>query len=218
MLLSDNTLRELISSPTPLITDPSGVPLPISVLRENEYGVKAISSGPSPFGFDVTLAPTIKRFISSAARSKVSIEQMVEVHEPCLLNGVLNPKDPDSSLMWTDDRIIHDPALGDYFILNPGEFVLGVTNEVVNLPDDITVMCVTKSTYARIGTQVMVTPINAGFNGPVVIEICNHSPFQSMIFVNEGIAQFMFHKGDEACNNSYSGPYQGQEGIQLAKV
>lgn len=221
MLLSDTTLSKLISIAPNLIKLTSEEKIPTGVTRINEYGQRAISSGYSPFGFDVTLKPEIKRFITPYTYSHRRLDMLMDdncgVDLPPV-DPILNPKAPSSDLMWTDSDPIHDDVHGDYFILAPGEFILGVTNEVIDLPNDLSILCVTKSTYARIAVQVMVTPINAGFKGTVVIEIVNHSPFKAMVFVNEGIAQFMFIQGDQPCADSYNGPYQLQQGIQTSKV
>lgn len=218
MILSDNTIKELILNEG-MILNPDGSTPPLKTVRENEVGGKAISHGISPYGYDVTLAPQIRRFglpdmglIDGDGNLKAVLND--EVKEPT----IIDPKKFNEKLMVTDDDFKVDEDGSKYFILQPGEFVLGVTNEVVNIPNGVSALCVTKSTYARIACKIMVTPINSGFQGPVVIEILNNAPHATKLYVNEGIAQFMFFEGDSLADELYSGPYQGQKGIQPSKV
>ncbi len=93
--------------------------------------------------------------------------------------------------------------------------------EYFRIPRDIMVVCLGKSTYARSGGIVNVTPIEAEFEGNVVIEISNSTTLPMKVYVAEGIAQFLFLKGNEECMVSYKdrgGKYQGQVGITHAKV
>ena len=98
--------------------------------------------------------------------------------------------------------------------------MLGRTVEVFDIPRDVMVLCVGKSTYARSGAIINVTPIEAGFKGNVVIEISNATPLPLKVYANMGIAQFIFFRG-EPCETSYAdrgGKYQNQQGVTLAKV
>ena len=83
------------------------------------------------------------------------------------------------------------------------------------------VICLGKSTYARSGVVINTTPIEAGFTGTVVIEVANSTTLPVKIYLNEGIAQFLFFESDEECETSYAdraGKYQGQTGITFSKV
>jgi dCTP deaminase len=98
---------------------------------------------------------------------------------------------------------------------------LGVTRERFIIPRDVSVIVLGKSTYARVATMTNVTPIEAGFEGEVVIEIANLTSLPVKIYANMGIAQFCFFRGDKPCEVSYAdrkGKYQGQTGITTAKV
>jgi dCTP deaminase len=93
--------------------------------------------------------------------------------------------------------------------------------EYFSIPRDVVVICVGKSTLARAGAIINVTPIEPGFEGEVVIEIANSTNLPMKIYAEQGIAQFMFFQSDEECETSYAdknGKYQGQTGLTLAKV
>ena len=108
---------------------------------------------------------------------------------------------------------------GDYCIIPPNSYVLGSTIEYFNIPKDIMVVCVGKSTYARCGAIINVTPIEPGFSGNIVIEISNATALPLKIYANQGIAQFIFFKMERHCDVSYAEgkrKYQGQTGLQLA--
>lgn len=155
---------------------------------------KIVSYGLSSFGYDVRLANKFKVFTN-------------------INNGVIDPMDM-GDLSYVDHE-------GDYVIIPPNSYVLGHTIETFCIPEDVMVVCVGKSTYARAGALVNVTPIEPGFEGQVVIEISNATPLPLKVHANMGIAQFMFFMGDRPCNISYrdrDGKYQGQSGVTLAKL
>lgn len=109
----------------------------------------------------------------------------------------------------------------DYCIIPPHSYILGHTLEWFNVPKNILIECVGKSTYARCGIAVNVTPIEPGFEGQVVIEIANQTPLPCKVYAGMGIAQFLFHLASENCQIGYgdrNGKYQGQRGIQEALV
>ena len=100
-------------------------------------------------------------------------------------------------------------------------FALGTTIEVFKIPRDIMCIVVGKSTYARTGIIVNVTPIESEFFGTVTLEFSNTTPLPAKIYANEGVAQFLFLKGDQAPEISYAdrkGKYMGQTGVTLPKV
>lgn len=163
------------------------------LVRENEQG-KVISYGLTSYGYDVRLARDFKIFTN-------------------VNSAVVDPK-------ALDPRAYVD-FVGDVCIIPPNSYVLGHTVETFNIPGDVTSVCVGKSTYARAGVAVNVTPIEAGFRGQVVIEIANLTNIPVKVYAGEGIAQFLFLRGNERCMTSYgdrNGKYQDQRGITLPKV
>jgi dCTP deaminase len=154
---------------------------------------KILSYGTSSFGYDVTLGNDFRIFTN-------------------LNTTVIDP-------LAFDESCLHEHK-GDFCIIPPNSYILGVTREYFKIPRDVMVICVGKSTYARCGAIVNVTPIEPGFEGHVVIEISNATSLPLKIYANQGIAQFMFFQSDEECETSYAdkgGKYQGQTGVTLAK-
>ena len=175
------------------------IPFEDRQIRERR-GNKCISYGLSSHGYDVRLHNDVKIFSNLAAT-------------------LIDPKSfvPGETLTTA---AVHLDSNGQYFVLPPHSYALGCTIETFNIPRDIMVVCVGKSTYARCGIHVNVTPIEAGFKGQVVIEISNATPLPAKIYLNEGIAQFLFFRG-EPCDTSYadrSGKYQGQTGVTHARA
>lgn len=170
-------------------------------IRKTKDGTKLISLGMSSFGYDVSLAPVAKIFTNQNA---------VEI----------DPKNLDEKSL-VDATLRHCETTGsNYFILPPNSYMLGYTNEYLDIPRDVMVVCVGKSTYARAGAIINVTPIEPGFKGNVVIEIANATTLPMRIYADEGIAQFLFFKGEE-CKVSYAdrdGKYQLQQGLTLPRV
>ena len=106
-------------------------------------------------------------------------------------------------------------------IIPPNSFVLGRTVERFKIPKDILVICLGKSTYARCGIIVNVTPLEPGWEGYVTLEFSNTTPLPAKIYANEGVAQFIFLKGNEKPEVTYAdrnGKYMGQTGVTLPKV
>ncbi len=109
----------------------------------------------------------------------------------------------------------------EFIIIPPNSFALATTVEYFNIPRNIMCIVVGKSTYARCGIIVNVTPIEPGFKGEVTIELSNTTPLPAKIYANEGVAQFIFLEGNEAPEVSYAdknGKYQDQKGVTLPKV
>ena len=109
----------------------------------------------------------------------------------------------------------------DECIIPPNSFVLASTVEYFKIPKDILVICLGKSTYARCGIIVNVTPLEPGWEGHVTLEFSNTTPLPAKIYANEGVAQFIFLQGNEKPDISYSdrkGKYMGQKGVTLPKV
>jgi dCTP deaminase len=121
---------------------------------------------------------------------------------------------------FTSDNFVTKKT-SDYIIIPPNSFALGTTIEVFKIPRDIMCIVVGKSTYARTGIIVNVTPIESEFFGTVTLEFSNTTPLPAKIYANEGVAQFLFLKGDQAPETSYAdrkGKYMGQTGVTLPKV
>jgi dCTP deaminase len=133
---------------------------------------------------------------------------------------IIDPKRFDDTCL-VDATLRTDEDGAEYVILPPNSYLLGYTVEYFRMPRDVTAIFLAKSTYARAGISVNATPAEAGWEGELVLEIANQTPLPVKIYVNEGAAQALFFKGDAPCSVSYadrSGKYQGQRGIQLAKV
>ena len=106
-------------------------------------------------------------------------------------------------------------------IIPPNSFVLARTVEKFKIPDNVLVICLGKSTYARCGIIVNVTPLEPGWEGYVTLEFSNTTPLPAKIYANEGVAQFIFLKGNEKPEVTYAernGKYMGQTGVTLPKV
>ena len=106
-------------------------------------------------------------------------------------------------------------------IIPPNSFALARTVEYFRIPRDVLVICVGKSTYARCGIIVNVTPLEPEWEGHVTLEFSNTTPLPAKIYANEGACQFLFLQGNEPCETSYrdkAGKYQGQRGVTLPKI
>ena len=152
-----------------------------------------ISYGISSYGYDASLAPRIKLFSN-------------------LHGAVIDPK-------AMDERCFHDVE-GDSFVIPPNSYALGHTVERFSIPNDVLVICLGKSTYARAGIIVNVTPLEPGWKGHVTLEISNATPLPARVYAHEGICQFVFLRGTlpERTYADRSGTYQGQSGITLPRI
>ncbi len=153
-----------------------------------------ISYGLSSYGYDARVAPEFKIFTN--------------VH-----STVVDPKqfDPQS---FVDIET-------DVCVIPPNSFALARTVEYFRVPRDVLVICLGKSTYARCGIIVNVTPLEPGWEGHVTLEFSNTTPLPAKIYANEGACQFLFLKGNEPCETSYAdraGKYMGQRGVTLPKL
>jgi dCTP deaminase len=161
---------------------------------DNQVRSGVISFGVSSYGYDVRVGDEFKVFTN-------------------VYNTVVDPKnfDPKS---FVDIR-------ADVCIIPPNSFALASTIEYFRIPRDILTVCLGKSTYARCGIIVNVTPFEPEWEGHVTIEISNTTPLPAKIYANEGIAQVLFFQGDEPCEVSYKdkkGKYQAQRGVTLPKL
>ena len=110
---------------------------------------------------------------------------------------------------------------GKECIIPPNSFALASTMEYFKIPDNVLVICLGKSTYARCGIIVNVTPLEPGWEGHVTLEFSNTTPLPAKIYANEGVAQFVFIKGNEKPEITYAkrkGKYMKQKGVTLPKV
>jgi dCTP deaminase len=153
-----------------------------------------ISYGVSSYGYDVRVGDEFKVFTN-------------------VYNTVVDPKNFDSK-SFVDIK-------ADVCIIPPNSFALASTIEYFRIPRDILTVCLGKSTYARCGIIVNVTPFEPEWEGHVTIEISNTTPLPAKIYANEGIAQVLFFQSDEPCTKSYKdkkGKYQAQRGVTLPKL
>jgi len=158
----------------------------------NRKGV--ISSGTSSYGYDARLDRQFKVFTN--------------IH-----STHIDPKNFDEkSFLFLE---------ADVCIIPPNSFVLARTVEKFKIPNDVLVICLGKSTYARCGIIVNVTPLEPGWEGHVTLEFSNTTPLPAKIYANEGVAQFIFLKGNEKPKITYAnrkGKYMKQKGVTLPKV
>src|SRR5881397_3458596 len=148
-----------------------------------------ISYGVSSYGYDVRVGDEFKVFTN-------------------VFNTVVDPKNFDSR-SFVDIK-------ADICIIPPNSFALAKTVEYFRIPRDVLTVCVGKSTYARCGLIVNVTPFEPEWEGFVTLEISNTTPLPAKVYANEGIAQVLFFESDEVCETSYrdrKGKYQAQRGI-----
>jgi dCTP deaminase len=161
---------------------------------EDQVREGVISYGVSSYGYDVRVGDEFKVFTN-------------------VYNTVVDPKNFDSK-SFVDIR-------ADVCIIPPNSFALASTIEYFRIPRDILTVCLGKSTYARCGIIVNVTPFEPEWEGHVTIEISNTTPLPAKIYANEGIAQVLFFQSDEPCARSYKdkkGKYQAQRGVTLPRL
>lgn len=128
-------------------------------------------------------------------------------------NAIVDPKD------FAADSFVDRKT--DVCIIPPNSFVLTRSVEYFRIPKDVLVVCLGKSTYARCGLIVNVTPLEPGWEGHVTLEISNTTPLPAKVYANEGVAQFLFFKGSSGCEVSYAdraGKYMGQTGVTLPRI
>jgi dCTP deaminase len=153
-----------------------------------------ISYGVSSFGYDVRVADEYKVFTD-------------------VYSVVVDPKEFDAR-SFVDVK-------AEYCIIPPRSFALARTLEYFRIPSDVLVICVGKSTYARCGIIVNVTPLEPEWCGHLTLEISNTTPLPAKIYSNEGLAQLLFFQGDEVPEVTYAtkrGKYQDQRGVTLPKL
>ena len=157
-------------------------------------GEKIVSYGTSSYGYDVRCADEFKVFTN-------------------INSAVVDPKN-------FDDKSFVD-IKSDVCIIPPNSFALARTVEYFKIPRNVLTVCLGKSTYARCGIIVNVTPFEPEWEGHVTLEFSNTTPLPAKIYANEGVAQMLFFESDEVCETSYKdrgGKYQGQTGVTLPQT
>ena len=157
-------------------------------------GAKVVSYGTSSYGYDVRCADEFKVFTN-------------------VFGSVVDPKAFDPRA-YVDVR-------GPSCVIPPNSFALARTVEYFRIPRDVLVVCLGKSTYARCGIIVNVTPLEPEWEGHVTLEISNTTPLPARIYAGEGLAQVLFLAANEPCEVSYaerSGKYQAQRGITVPRI
>jgi dCTP deaminase len=158
------------------------------------HGHRIVSYGTSSYGYDIRCSNEFKIFTN-------------------INSTIVDPKkfDEGSFVDFT----------GDVCIIPPNSFALARTIEYFRIPRSVLVACLGKSTYARCGIIVNVTPLEPEWEGHVTLEFSNTTPLPAKIYANEGVAQVIFFESDEVCETSYKdrgGKYQGQRGVTLPKM
>ena len=154
----------------------------------------AISYGLSSYGYDARVADEFHIFTN-------------------VDNAIVDPK------AFSENSFVK--RSGEVCVIPPNSFVLARTVEYFRVPRDILVICLGKSTYARCGIIVNVTPLEPEWEGHVTLEFSNTTPLPAKVYANEGACQFLFLKADEVCEVSYKdrkGKYMGQRGVTLPKM
>ena len=162
-------------------------------VKSNGSG-KIVSYGTSSYGYDVRCADEFKVFTN-------------------INSTMVDPKD-------FDDKSFID-IKSDVCTIPPNSFALARTVEYFRIPRQVLTLCLGKSTYARCGIIVNVTPLEPEWEGHVTLEFSNTTSLPAKIYANEGVAQFIFLESDEVCQTSYkdrAGKYQGQKGVTLPKT
>ncbi len=162
------------------------------VEKQNHSGV--ISYGLSSYGYDARCSNEFKIFTN-------------------VDNAIVDPK------AFSEKSFVDRTS--DVCIIPPNSFVLTRSVEYFKIPKDVLVICLGKSTYARCGLIVNVTPLEPGWEGHVTLEISNSTPLPAKVYANEGVAQFLFFKGSSPCEVSYAdraGKYMGQKGVTLPRM
>lgn len=169
-------------------------PFASSVVQCDDEGNKIISYGTSSYGYDIRCAPEFQVFTN--------------VH-----SATVDPKN------FNSDSFVR--IEGDQCIIPPNSFVLGRSVERFKIPRDVLAICVGKSTYARCGIIVNVTPLEPEWEGYITLEFSNTTSLPAVLYANEGVAQIIFLGSSDGCETSYKdrkGKYMGQSGITIPIV
>ena len=162
-------------------------------VRDTANG-RIISYGTSSYGYDVRCSNEFKIFTN-------------------INSAIVDPKNFDES-SFVDVN-------SDVCIIPPNSFALARTIETFKIPRNVLTICLGKSTYARCGIIVNVTPLEPEWEGQVTLEFSNTTPLPAKVYANEGVAQMLFFESDEVCETSYAdrkGKYQGQSGVTIPQT
>lgn len=166
----------------------------ISPFIESQKKEGIVSYGLSSYGYDARVATEFKIFTN-------------------VNSAIVDPKN------FSMNSFVEKNT--DVCIIPPNSFALGRTVEYFKIPRDVLVICLGKSTYARCGIIVNVTPLEPEWEGHVTLEFSNTTPLPAKIYANEGVCQFLFFQSDEQCDVSYkdrSGKYMQQTGVTLPRI
>jgi dCTP deaminase len=169
-------------------------PFEAGQVRYGENGERLVSYGTSSYGYDVRCANEFKVFTN-------------------INSTIVDPK-------RFDEKSFVD-IVADVCIIPPNSFALARTVEYFRIPRNVLTVCLGKSTYARCGIIVNVTPLEPEWEGHVTLEFSNTTPLPAKIYANEGVAQMLFFESDETCEVSYrdrGGKYMGQLGVTLPRA
>lgn len=169
-------------------------PFEAGQVRQNEAGDRVISYGTSSYGYDLRVSNEFKIFTN-------------------VNNSIVDPKE------FCEDSFVDMTT--DMCIVPPNSFALARSIEYFRIPRDVLTVCLGKSTYARCGIIVNVTPFEPEWEGHVTLEISNTTPLPARVYANEGLAQVLFFQAEQSCKTSYKdrgGKYQGQTGITIPKM
>jgi dCTP deaminase len=175
----------------------------IEPFAEGEKRPGRVSYGLSSYGYDIRVGGRFRVFTPTPRSGGMA---------------VVDPKRFSEELFVEVDV---DAAGTDHVVVPPNSFALAETIEWIEVPRDVLVLCVGKSTYARCGIIVNVTPLEPEWRGRVTLEISNTTPLPAKVYAHEGIAQLVFLKADRVCAQSYGdkkGKYQDQKGLTLPRV
>jgi dCTP deaminase len=177
--------------------------IPIEPFADAAKRPGKVSFGVSSYGYDIRVGTKFKIFTPTPRTGGIAI---------------VDPKNFSPDLFVEVDT--NDRGT-DHVIIPPNSFALCETVETLDIPRNVLVLCVGKSTYARCGLIVNVTPLEPEWRGKITLEISNTTPLPAKVYANEGIAQLVFLKADRVCAVSYAdkkGKYQDQGGLTLPKV
>ena len=163
-------------------------------VKQSADGRRLVSYGTSSYGYDVRCADEFKIFTN-------------------INSTIVDPKEFEPANL-VDFR-------GPVCIIPPNSFALARTVEYFRIPRSVLTVCLGKSTYARCGIIVNVTPLEPEWEGHVTLEFSNTTPLPAKIYADEGVAQMLFFESDEVCETSYAdrgGKYQGQRGVTLPRT
>lgn len=198
MCSPDPKIRDLVAVPSGMkrLDGPMIEPFEPNQIREAPMGSgrKVISWGTSSYGYDIRCASEFKIFTN-------------------INSTIIDPKNFDASCFID--------VVGEFCIIPPNSFALARTLEYFRIPRNVLTICLGKSTYARCGIIVNVTPFEPEWEGHVTLEFSNTTPLPAKIYAGEGCAQVIFLESDEVCETSYAdrgGKYQGQKGVTVPRV